>query len=164
MKKLIGLSFVTILLTLQSCGTTANMQQFYSKYDHPSTVIPLPAFALKLAGKTSGTELFNYLKSAKVFIINDAGQGKQKRVMRDLQSSMKGENYENMVKLKAKNSNLNVAIKENNGRVNKLVFGVNGLNNVLVIDSKLDVSRADLDKALDNINAEDIQDLVDILK
>ena len=66
MKKIIGLSFIAVLLTLQSCGTTSNMQEFYTKYDNQSTVIPLPSFALKLAGKAGGTDLFNYLKSAKV--------------------------------------------------------------------------------------------------
>ena len=84
--------------------------------------------------------------------------------MRDLQSSVRGESFENMVKLKSKSNNLNVSIKENGGRVNKMIFGVNGLRNVLVIDSKLDIPRAELDKALDKINAEDIQDLADILK
>lgn len=164
MKKIIGLSFLTIMLALQSCGTTSNMQEFYAKYDNQATVVPLPSFALKLAGKVSGTELFGYLKSAKVFVISDAGEAKQKRVMRDLQSSVRGESFENMVKLKSKSNNLNVSIKENGGRVNKMIFGVNGLRNVLVIDSKLDIPRAELDKALDKINAEDIQDLADILK
>ena len=72
MKKIIGLSFIAVLLTFQSCGTTSNMQEFYTKYDNQSTVIPLPSFALKLAGKAGGTDLFNYLKSAKVFVVSDA--------------------------------------------------------------------------------------------
>lgn len=164
MKKIIGLSLVMVLITFASCSSTKNMQEFYSKYDSQSTVIPLPSFALKLAGKAGGTDLFNYLKSAKVFIINDAGEGKQKRVMRDLESSVRGEKYENLVKLKAKNNNLNVAIKENEGRINKMIFGINGLNNVLVLDSNLNISRAELDKALDKINTDDIQELANILK
>jgi hypothetical protein len=164
MKKIIGLSFIVVLLTLQSCGTTSNMQEFYSKYDNQSTVIPLPSFALKLAGKAGGTELFNYLKSAKVFVVTDAGDGKQKRIMNDLQSSMRGENYENLVKLKAKNNRLNVSLQEDGDRVKKMIFGINGLRNVLVIDSKLDIPRADLDKVLDKVSADDIADLADILK
>lgn len=164
MKKLIGLSFVAILLILQACGTTKNMQEFYAKYDKQATVIPLPSFALKLAGKSSGSDLFNYIKSAKVFVISDAGEGKQKRVIRDLQSSFRGENLENLIKVKSKNNNLNIALKEQNGRVNKMIFGINGLQNVLVIDSKLDIARTDLDKALENINPDDIEGLAEILK
>lgn len=164
MKKYLGLVGVAALLTVQSCGTTSNMQQFYKKYDNQSTLIPLPSFALKMAGKAGGTEFFNYLKSAKVFVVTDAGEGKQKRIMRDLQSSIRGENYEDMVKVKAKNNRLNVAIKENNGRVNKMIFGINGLSNVLVIDSRLDISREDFDKALDKISTDDLEDLGSILK
>lgn len=164
MKKIIGLSFIAILFVLQACGTTKNMQEFYSKYDNQATVIPLPSFALKLAGKAGGTDLFNYIKSAKVFIISDAGEGKQKRVIRDLQSSFRGENLENLVKIKSKNNNLNIALNEENGRVNKMIFGINGLKNVLVIDSKLDITRAELDKALENINTDDIENLSEILK
>lgn len=164
MKKIIGLSFVVMLLVLQACGTTKNMQEFYTKYDKQATVIPLPSFALKLAGKAGGTDLFNYIKSAKVFVISDAGEGKQKRVIKDLQSSFRGENFENLIKLKSKNNNLNIALKEQNGRVNKMIFGINGLSNVLVIDSKLDISRTELDKALENINTDDIENLAEILK
>lgn len=164
MKKIIGLSVIATLFVLQACGTTKNMQEFYSKYDNQATVIPLPSFALKLAGKAGGTDLFNYIKSAKVFIISDAGEGKQKRVIRDLQSSFRGENLENLVKIKSKNNNLNIALNEQNGRVNKMIFGINGLKNVLVIDSKLDITRAELDKALENINTDDIENLSEILK
>lgn len=164
MKKIIGLSVIAMLFVLQACGTTKNMQEFYSKYDNQATVIPLPSFALKLAGKAGGTDLFNYIKSAKVFIISDAGEGKQKRVIRDLQSSFRGENLENLVKIKSKNNNLNIALNEQNGRVNKMIFGINGLKNVLVIDSKLDITRAELDKALENINTDDIENLSEILK
>lgn len=164
MKKIISLSFIAVLLTLQSCGTTSNMQEFYTKYDNQSTVIPLPSFALKLAGKAGGADLFNYLKSAKVFVVSDAGQGKQKRIMNDLQSSMRGEKYENLVKFKAKDSRLNISLQEDGDRVKKMIFGINGLRNVLVIDSKLDIPRTDLDKILDKVSAEDIADLADILK
>ena len=38
------------------------------------------------------------------------------------------------------------------------------MRNVLVIDSKLDIPRTDLDKVLDKVSAEDIADLADILK
>ena len=84
--------------------------------------------------------------------------------MNDLQSSVRGEKYENLVKLKAKNSRLNVSLQEDGGRVKKMIFGINGLRNVLVIDSKLDIPRADLDKVLDKVSADDIADLADILQ
>lgn len=160
MKKLIPVLLIGIF-TLASCSTTNSMKAFYDRYYNQATIIPLPKFAVNLAKKTTDAKILEYIKSAKVFVISDAGQGKQTRVMRDLASATRGDNYEQVVKMKVKNNNVNAAYLENNGKVNQLILGVNGLRNILVIDSKVDLTKAQLEEALENV---DLSDLEDILK
>lgn len=150
-----------VLSTITSCSTTNSMSDFYSKYDGKATVIPLPKIAINLAKKSSDAKILEYINSAKVFIISDAGQSKQNRVMKDLASATKGDKYEQMVKMKIKNNNINASYFEQNGKINELILGVNGLKNVLVIDSKVNLTVQQLEEALSNI---DISDLEDILK
>ena len=152
---------VILILSITSCSSTKSMNDFYAKYDKQATVIPLPKFAVNLAKKNSNAKILEYIKSAKVFIISDAGQSKQNRVMKDLSSATKGDNYEQMVKMNVRNSKINAAYLQENGNVNQLILGVNGLRNILVIDSKVQLSEAELEEALSNI---DISDLEDILK
>ena len=160
MKKIIPLLIIGIF-TLASCSTTNSMKSFYDRYDNQATIIPLPKFALNLAKKTTDAKILEYIKSAKVFVITDAGQGKQNRVMRDLASATRGDKYEQVVKMKVKNNNVNAAYLENNGKVNQLILGVNGLRNVIVLDSKVDLTKAQLKEALENV---DLSELEDILK
>ena len=47
------------------------------------------------------------------------------------------------------------------GQINQLILGVNGLRKVLVIDSKVNLTKAQLEEALDNV---DLSELEDILK
>lgn len=163
MKKIIPLVAI-IGLAITSCSPVKNMSDFYSKYDKQSTVIPLPKFAVNLAKKSTDAKILDYIKSAKVFVIADAGQAKQTRVMKDLTSATKGENFEQMVKLNVKKNNLNASYLENNGKINQLILGVNGLRNVLVIDSKVDLTKEELESALENIDLSDLEGLTDILK
>lgn len=163
MKKIIPLVAI-IGLAITSCSPVKNMSDFYSKYDKQSTVIPLPKFALNLAKKSTDAKILDYIKSAKVFVIADAGQAKQTRVMKDLTSATKGEKFEQMVKLNVKKNNLNASYLENNGKINQLILGVNGLRNVLVIDSKVDLTKEQLESALENIDLSDLEGLTDILK
>lgn len=149
------------LFTITSCASTNSMNDFYAKYDGKATVIPLPKIAINLAKKNSDAKILEYINSAKVFIISDASQSKQNRVMKDLASATKGDKYEQMVKMKVKNNNINASYFQENGKINELILGVNGLKNVLVIDSKVNLTEAQLEEALSNI---DISDLEDILK
>ena len=163
MKKIIPLVAI-IGLAITSCSPVKNMSDFYSKYDKQATVIPLPKFAVNLAKKSTDAKILDYIKSAKVFVIADAGQAKQTRVMKDLTSATKGEKFEQMVKLNVKKNNLNASYLENNGKINQLILGVNGLRNVLVIDSKVDLTKEQLESALENIDLSDLEGLTDILK
>lgn len=163
MKKIIPLVAI-IGLAITSCSPVKNMSEFYSKYDKQATVIPLPKFAVNLAKKSTDAKILDYIKSAKVFVIADAGQAKQTRVMKDLTSATKGEKFEQMVKLNVKKNNLNASYLENNGKINQLILGVNGLRNVLVIDSKVDLTKEQLESALENIDLSDLEGLTDILK
>ncbi|MBQ0147444.1 MAG: DUF4252 domain-containing protein [Flavobacteriaceae bacterium] len=163
MKKIIPILGLA-LFTLASCASVNSMSEFYDKYDKQATVIPLPKFAVNLAKRTTDAKIFEYIKSAKVFVITDAGKGKQNSVMKNLASATKGDKYEQAVKVKIKNSNVNASFLESNGKVNNLILGVNGLKNVLVIDSKVDLTRAQLDEALENIDLSDLEGITDILK
>lgn len=157
--------FLIILgFAITACSPTKNLDEFYAKYDKRATVIPLPAFAVNLAKKKTDAKILEYVKSAKVFVISNAGKGKQNRVMKDLASATKGENYDQMVKLKVKRNNLNASYFENDGKINKLILGVNGLKNVLVIDSKVDLTKEQLEHALEDIDLSDLEELTDILK
>ena len=149
------------LFTITSCASTNSMNDFYSKYDGKATIVPLPKFAINLAKKTTDAKILDYINSAKVFVMTDAGKSKQNRVMKDLASATKGDKYEQMVKMKVKNNNINASYLQQNGQINELILGVNGLNNVLVIDSKVNLTEAQLEEALSNI---DISDLEGILK
>ncbi|RLZ10443.1 DUF4252 domain-containing protein [Faecalibacter macacae] len=150
-----------VLFTISSCSTPKNMSEFYDKYDKQSTVIPLPKFAINLAKKNTDLKILEYINSAKVFIITDAGKAKQNRVIKNLIAATKGENYEQMIKLKVKKNNVNAAYLEDKGQINQLILGVNGLRNVLVIDSKVNLTKEQLEEALDNV---DLSELEDILK
>jgi len=163
MKKILPVLGIA-LFSLASCASVTSMNDFYDKYDKQATVIPLPKFAVNLAKKTTDAKILEYIKSAKVFVISDAGKGKQNRVMRDLQTSTKGDNFEQMVKVKLKNSNVNASFLEKDGKVSNLILGLNGLQNVLVIDSKVDLTRAQLDEAMENIDLSDLEGITDILK
>lgn len=163
MKKIIPVLGIA-LFSLASCASVNSMSDFYDKYDKQATIIPLPKFAVNLAKKSTDAKFLEYIKSAKVFVISDAGKGKQNRVMRDLQSSTKGDKYEQVVKMKLKDSKVNASFLENNGKVSNLILGVNGMRNVLVIDSKVDLTRAQLDEALENIDLSDLEGITDILK
>jgi cellulose synthase/poly-beta-1,6-N-acetylglucosamine synthase-like glycosyltransferase len=164
MKKILPIILASGLL-LASCSSTKNMNEFYSKYDKEATVIPLPKIAINLVKKNAGNiKILDYINSAKIFIINDAGTAKQNRVIKDLQSATKGENFDQLTKLNYKKNNLNVSYSENNGKINQLILGINGLKNVLVIDSKVNLTQAELEAALDNIDLTDLEGLADILK
>lgn len=163
MKKYLPL-FIIIFGAIVSCSPTKNLDEFYSKYDKRATVIPLPSFAINLAKKKTDVKLLEYIKSAKVFVISNAGKGKQNRVIKDLVSATKGENYEQMVKLKVKRNNLNASYLENDGQINQLILGINGLRNVLVIDSKVNLTKEQLESALEDIDLSDLEELTDILK
>lgn len=147
-------------IAFTSCSPTKSMSDFYSKYDKQSTVIPLPKFAVNLAKKQTDAKIFEYIQSAKVFIITDAGKGKQNRVMRNLSSATKGDNYEQMVKMKHKNNNINASYLKDNEKINQLILGVNGLRNVLVIDSKVNLTEEQLEEALNDINISDLEDIL----
>ncbi|WP_322971288.1 DUF4252 domain-containing protein [Faecalibacter sp. LW9] len=163
MKKIIPL-LIIFGWALSACSPTKNLDEFYSKYDKRATVIPLPSFAVNLAKKKTDAKILEYVKSAKVFVISNAGKGKQNRVIKDLLSATKGENFEQMVKLKVKRNNLSASYLENEGKINKLILGVNGLSNVLVIDSKVDLTKDELERALEDIDLSDLEELTDILK
>ncbi len=164
MKKILPIILASGLL-FTACSTTKNMNEFYNKYDKEATVIPLPKIAINLAKKNiSNVKLLDYINSAKLFIITDAGTAKQNRVIKDLQSATKGENFDQLTKLKYDKNNLNVSYAENNGNINQLVLGVNGLRNVLVIDSKVNLTKQELENALNNIDISDLEGLADILK
>ncbi len=139
------------------------MQGFYNKYEDQATVIPLPGFALNMAANNSNMEFLKYLKSAKIFIVNDVNENKQQRVIKDLQSSIKGDRFENLAKLKSGNKNLNISILESGNQVKSMIIGLNGFRNVMVIDSKLNVSRTDLEKALEKLSDNDINQIGEIL-
>jgi len=164
MKKILPLILISSL-AFTACSAPKNMNEFYNRYDKQATVIPVPKLALSFAKKSMGNiKLLEYINSAKIFIINDAGQGKQNRVIKDLQSATKGENFDQLVKLNVKKNNLNVSYSENNGKINQLILGINGLNNVLVIDSKVNLTKDELENALNNIDLSDLEGLADILK
>lgn len=152
-------------LFLASCSSTKNMNEFYSKYDKEATVIPVPKLALSIAKKNVGNiKLLDYINSAKIFIINDASTAKQNRVIKDLQSATRGENFDQLTKLNYKKKNLAVSYSENNGKINQLILGINGLKNVLVIDSKVNLTVAELEEALNTIDLTDLEGLANILK
>lgn len=164
MKKILPIILAGGLL-LASCSSTKNMNEFYNKYDKEATVIPLPKIAINLAKKNAGNiKILDYINSAKLFIVRDAGTAKQNRIIKDLQSATKGENFDQLTKLKYDKNNLDVSYSENNGKINQLVLGINGLRNVLVIDSKVNLTKQELDDAMNNIDLSDLEGLADILK
>ena len=159
MNKIIPILIITFF-AITSCSPTKSMSDFYSKYDKQATVIPLPKFAVNLAKKKTDAKILEYVKSAKVFVITDASKGKQNRVMKDLASATKGDKYEQMVKMKLKNNNINASYFLENGTINELILGVNGLSNVLVIDSKVNLTEKQLEEALNDINISDLEDIL----
>ena len=164
MKKILPIILASGLL-LTSCSSIKNMNEFYSKYDKEATVIPVPKIAISLAKKNAGNiKILDYINSAKLFIINDASTAKQNRVIKDLQAATKGEHFDQLTKLNLKKNNLNVSYSENNGKIYQLILGVNGLKNVLVIDSKVNLTKAELESAINNIDLTDLEGLADILK
>lgn len=162
MKKIIALTCIG-LFALQSCASVNSMEDFYTKYENQSTVIPLPGFALNLAAKNSNLEFLKYLKSARIFIVNDANENKQLRIIKDLQSSMKGDRFESLAKVKSGKKNLNISVLESGNKVNSMVIGLNGFRNVMVIDSKLNVTKQELEKVLEKISENDLDEIAGIL-
>lgn len=163
MKKLITLSILTSLL-LTACSSINSMDGFYDKYNKQGTVVAIPNIALKALGKLGGNaEFTEYLKSSKVFVMTNVTDGKMNRVMNDLKAGARGDKYSLPVKMKKGSKNLNVAMLEDKDRVKSLVLGISGFKSVLVLQSKVDVSKETLEKALDNVSEDFIDDVADIL-
>lgn len=159
MKNLLFIS-AFILFFLQSCSSVNSMQGFYNKYESEATVIPVPQFALKLAGKNSESlEFLQYLKSAKIFVMSSVSANKQQRVMKDLQSSIKGDRYTSFLKINKGSQQINVSVLEQGDQVKSLLLGINGLQNVMVIDSKLDITKAKLEEVFSKIDESEISEL-----
>lgn len=164
LKKIVFVSILAIG-TLTGCSSVQSMDDFYKKYNDKATIVPVPNFALKWASKaTGGSKIFEHLKSSKVFVMTNVGDIKQKKVMRDLQSSTKGDRFDKIVHWNNKNKNVQVYYLENRGYVERLVFGINGMESVLVVDARLSITQDLLENLLENINLEDIQFIRDLLK
>ncbi|GEM_PF-327454 len=162
MKKLFIVALIPIFF--YSCSTVNSMDAFYNKYEKQSTVIAVPKIALTTLSKLSGNADFvTYLKSAKFMILTNSSNSKTNRVIKDLKSSVRGDHYSLPVKLTKGNKNLNVAMLEDKDRVKSVVLGVSGFNNVLVVQSKVDVSKETLNEAINKIDEDFIDDIIDLL-
>ncbi len=157
--------FLTIgFLFLQSCSSVHTMSDFYSKYENEATIIPIPKFALQFAAKqTNSNEFIKYLNSAKVFVLKKSSPNKQSRVLKDLKSSIRGEHYQDLISLKNNQNSLQISILENDGKVQRMILGISGFQNVMVIESKMNVLRTDLEKALENISDDDVEAIKDLI-
>lgn len=163
MKKIISFTIISCLL-LSACSTVNSMDGFYDKYKKQGTLVAIPNFALKAIGKFGGNvEFTEYLKSSKVFVMTNVTDGKMNRVMNDLKAGTRGDHYSLPVKLKKGSKTLNVAMLEDKDRVKSLVMGVSGFKSVLVLQSKMDVSKEILENALENVSDDFVEDLIDIL-
>lgn len=164
-KNVIPKLLVVVLFSFfYSCSSVHSMNDFYNKYENKATIVPIPNFALKWANMaTGGSSIYNYLKSAKVFVLKDASKNTQQKVFKDLSSSTKGDNFTKLVHLNKSKNNLDVYVLEGETNIERLVFGVNGFDNVLIIDSKLNIKKDLLENLLESINTEDIEFIKEIL-
>lgn len=164
MKKTAFLSVLLIVL-LQSCMTVRNMDDFYAKYENEATLIPIPKFALQWASKESeNNEFLKHLNSAKVFLLKGTSATKQERVLRDFESSLRGEHYESLLKLNHSQQRVQVSVLENNGMVQKMLLGISGLQNILIIESKMNVHKDELERALEKMSDQDVEQLRNLLE
>lgn len=155
--------FFGVLVLMTSC-TVTSMPAFYDKYNKQGTLVSVPAIAVKALGKLSNNQEFtDYLKSSKIFVMTDVSDGKMNRVMRDLKSSVQGDQYQRPIHLKKGSKTVEVALQENQDRVKGLVMGVSGFKTVLVIQSKVDVPKETINNALNKINDDFIDDLMELL-
>ncbi|MDK7676163.1 MULTISPECIES: DUF4252 domain-containing protein [Weeksella] len=155
--------FFGIFVLMSSC-TVTSMPAFYDKYSKQGTLVSVPAIAVKALGKLSNNQEFtNYLKSSKIFVMTEVSDRKMNRVMRDLKSSVQGERYQQPIHLKKGSKTIEVALQENQNRVKGMILGISGFNTVLVIQSKVDIPKETIHNALNEINDDFIDDLMDLL-